>query len=62
MVVGMPRHPVIIAPTQAEIDETVAQPAAKLAGVTIDAVPQPPLARFPAPKLDKPPEPDTPTD
>ena len=57
-VVGMPGHPAMIAPTQAEIDGTVAQQAARQAGVTIDVVPQPPVARLEAPSL----TPDTPSD
>ena len=56
VVVGMPGHPAMIPPSQAEIDAAVAQQAAKQAGGTIDVVAQPPVARLRAPK------PDTPSD
>ncbi len=38
VVVGMPGHPAMSAPTQAEIDASVAQQTARRAGVTIDGV------------------------
>ena len=58
VVVGMPGHPAMVAPTQAEIEAAVAQQAATQAGVTIDVEPQPPLARLQAPSV----KPDAPAD
>ena len=58
VMIGMPGHPAMVAPTQAEIEAAVAQQAATQAGVTIDVVPQPPLARLQAPSV----EPDAPAD
>ena len=56
VMVGMPGHPAMVAPTDEELEEAQRLDTARQAGRTIDVSPQPPLARLPAPK------PDTPSD